>query len=107
MATKAGRLTMSGRSEYQAVPVYGRTDGGAFGTVTAVIGYAVICACPLGNHYLAVDGDVESGEFTIAERTANAETRPYLFPYRSGAEAAIRIWQRQHEQAQQEQAQQE
>lgn len=103
MAGKAGgRLTFSGRQEYEVAPVYGMVEdrGGGFGPGRGTIGYAAICTCPLGNHYLAADGDVESGDFTIVERTVTPDTKPYIFPYRSGAEAAIRIWQRQHAEAQ-------
>lgn len=105
MATKAGRLTMSGRSEYQVTSVQ-RPDG-------VVRGYRAVCQCGMGNHFLmpatfyddwnAYLAGTATGVRRIIEGTVSAEKSPYMFATYADAQAAIEAWQRQHEQAQQRQ----
>ena len=92
MATK-GRLTMSGRREYYVVPIRNITRE----RMIQVIGYAAVCACSLGNHYLAPDG----------EHTAQPGVEPYTYPTASDAQAAIEAWQRQHDERRWESAESE
>ncbi len=82
MATKSGmgRLTFSGRQEYIAVPFYRPQTNGQ-----QIVGYAAICECTAGNHFLSPSG----------EHTANATTPLYFYPTYDAAQAAIETWQRQ------------
>lgn len=94
MAGKSGgRLTFSGRQEYQVAPVVGnlpppmvdKTSG-----LTGVIGYAAVCFCALGTHYLAPFG----------EYVEQPGKPAYVYPTYAEAQAAIEQWQRQHAAAQ-------
>lgn len=86
MSGKSGRLTFSGRNEYYIVPVKNITRGRTFETV----GYAAVCTCVLGNHYLAPDG----------EHTAQEGIEPYRYRTPGEAHTAIEAWQRQQQQRQ-------
>ena len=92
MAGKAGgRLTFSGRQEYQVTPVYDlnkHTD--------TIIGYRAYCPCALGYHYLTYEDDGDGAAPRIIERTASLMRPAYIFSTYADAQAAIEQWQRQH-----------
>ena len=96
MTTKAGRLTMSGRREYQVTPVYDLNHH-----AEKIIGYRAYCPCALGYHYLTWEDDGDGVDPRIVERTASLTRPAYMFTTYADAQAAIEAWQRQHEQAQQ------
>lgn len=91
MSSKSGRLTFSGRQEYEVVTVYSESRRDS-----AVIGYGAICPCALGYHYLAIDRETGA----VVERTDTGQGKGYRWPTYAKALAAIEAWQRQHAAAQ-------
>jgi hypothetical protein len=56
-------------------------------------GYAALCPCAAGDHFLAPWGPARS----IGEYTAGATTAVYQFSTAAGAVAAIEAWRRQQQ----------
>lgn len=92
MSGKSGRLTFSGRQEYEVQIIWSHSARDS-----AIIGYAAICPCALGHHYLAIDR--ETGE--LVERTDTGDHKSYRWPTYAKAQAAIEAWQQQQQQQQQ------
>lgn len=98
MSGKAGRLTFSGRQDYEVQIIWSNTPRDS-----AIIGYAAICPCALGYHYLAVDRETGA----LVERTDTGEGKGYRWPTHAKAQAAIEAWQRQQQQRQAESSESE
>jgi hypothetical protein len=81
---RSGGVQSVQRKEYRVVRDFG-TD--------YFDGYAALCPCAAGDHFLAPWGPDRS----IGEYTAGATTAVYQFSTAAGAVAAIEAWRRQQQ----------